>query len=84
LKWMRSRIGFPRIVLFLDRDGAGRKGARQALERLRQHNFDVSLFDWDRDMWGNAQGSEQSPDSMQDPADMSVEQIQCLRRQDFI
>lgn len=84
LKWMRSRIGFPRIVLFLDRDEAGRNGARQALERLRQHNFDVSLFDWDRDMSENAQGSEQSPDSIQDPADMSVEQIQCLRRQGFI
>jgi transposase/5S rRNA maturation endonuclease (ribonuclease M5) len=77
LAWIQSRIGFPRIVLFLDRDGAGRNGARQAFERLRQHNFEVSVFDWDR-------GPERIPEAIQDPADMSVEQLQRLRMQGVI
>jgi len=84
LAWIRSRIGFPRIVLFLDRDEAGRNGARQAFERLRQQNFEVSMLDWDQGMPGNAHGPELIPDSIRDPADMSVEQLQRLRRQGLI
>jgi transposase len=72
LGWMQSRLGFSRIVLFLDRDDAGRNGASQASDRLRQHNFEVSLFDWDRNL---------IPDFVKDPADMSVEQLQLLRVQ---
>jgi transposase len=75
LGWIRSRIGFSRIVLFLDRDEAGRKGTSQAFDRLRQHNFVVSLFDWDRNLPGLI------PDSVKDPADMSVEQLKLLRVQ---
>jgi len=72
LGWMRSRLGFSRIVLFLDRDDAGRKGACQAFDRLRQNNFEVSMFDWDRNL---------IPDFVKDPADMSVQQLQLLRVQ---
>jgi len=72
LGWIRSRIGFSRIVLFLDRDDAGQKGACRAFDLLRQHNFEVSLFDWDRNL---------IPDFVKDPADMSVQQLQLLRVQ---
>ncbi len=84
LEWIRPRIGFPRIVLFLDRDRAGREGARQAGERLRHHTFEVSDFDWDRNMLWNGQDPELIPDSVQDPADMSVEQLHSLRKQGII
>ena len=84
LEWMRSRTGFPRIVLFLDRDQAGRQGSRHADERLRCHNFEVSMFDWDRRMSWNGQGPELIPSPIQDPADMSVEQLQSLRKQGII
>jgi transposase/5S rRNA maturation endonuclease (ribonuclease M5) len=84
LEWMRSRTGFPRIVLFLDRDLPGREGAMQAGERLRCHNFEVSVFDWDRSMSWNGQGPEPIPSFIQDPADMSVEQLQSLRKQGII
>jgi DNA primase len=76
LGWIRSRIEFPRIVLFLDRDETGRKGAGQAFDSLRPHNFEVSVFDWDRNLPGIL-----TPDSVRDPADMSVEQLQLLRVQ---
>jgi transposase/5S rRNA maturation endonuclease (ribonuclease M5) len=76
LTWIQSRVGFSRVVLFLDRDEAGRRGSRQALERLRQNHFAVSVFDWDQDLSGNP-----IPDSVQDPADMTVQQLQLLRVQ---
>jgi hypothetical protein len=72
LAWIRSRIGFSRIVLFLHRDEAGRKGTRQAFDQLCQHNFEVSVFDWEGKL---------IPDTNKDPADMSVEQLQRLRVQ---
>jgi 5S rRNA maturation endonuclease (ribonuclease M5) len=84
LAWIRSRIGFPRIVLFLDRDNAGRNGARQACERLQQHNFEVSVFDWDRTTPGSLPDVEPIPDAIKDPADMSVEHLHRLRGQGLI
>lgn len=84
LTWIRSRIGFARIVLFLDRDNAGRNGARQAFEQLRQHNFEVSVFDWDRTAPGSVSGAEPIPDSIKDPADMPVDYLQRLRGQGLI
>jgi DNA primase len=74
LRWIRSRIGFPRIVLFLDRDEAGRKGTCRAVELLGQ-SFEVSVFDWVRTL---------IPYSVKDPADMSLEQLQFLRMQGCI
>jgi len=84
LTWIQSRIGFARIVLFLDRDNAGQNGARQALERLRQHNFEVNVFDWDGNTPANVPGTGPIPDSIKDPADMSVEHLQRLRGQGLI
>ena len=84
LAWIRSRIRFTRIVLFLDRDNAGRNGARQAFERLQQHNLEVSVFDWDGNTPASVHGAEPIPDSIKDPADMSVERLQRLRGQGLI
>jgi len=70
LGWIRSRIGFSRIVLFLDRDEAGQQGTCRAFELLGRHGFNVSVFDWNL-----------IPDPVKDPADMSVEQLQQLHRQ---
>jgi 5S rRNA maturation endonuclease (ribonuclease M5) len=84
LTWILSRTRFSRVVLFLDRDQAGRDGAQQVGDQLRCHNFEVSVFDWDRNMSWNDQAPELIPDSIQDPADMSVEQLQSLREQGII
>jgi DNA primase len=72
LTWIHSRIRFPRVVLFLDRDRAGRDGAQQALERLRGRGFEISIFDWDR-------GLDPIPDAIKDPADMPAERLRRLR-----
>jgi DNA primase len=70
LAWIRSRAGFPRIVLFLDRDEAGRKGAGHALDQLQKHSFEVKLFDW-----------APIPAAAKDPADLSAQQLQQLHVQ---
>jgi transposase/5S rRNA maturation endonuclease (ribonuclease M5) len=84
LEWIRCRLRFPHILLFLDRDSAGRDGTRQARQRLRQHNLAVSVFDWDQKVSRNGQVADLIPDSIQDPADMSVEQLRCLRKTGII
>jgi DNA primase len=84
LVWIRTRVRFPHILLFLDRDQAGRDGIGQARERLRHHNLTVSVFDWDQKVSWNGQVAELIPESIQDPADMSVEQLRRLRRQGII
>jgi transposase/5S rRNA maturation endonuclease (ribonuclease M5) len=75
LMWLRTLVRFPRILLFLDRDQAGRSGCRQAQERLHHHDLDVEVFDWDHLLPGD------NKTTGQDPADMSVAQLQALRRQ---
>jgi hypothetical protein len=71
-------------VLFLDRDQAGRNGARQIRERLRGHHFEVNVFEWDRNISWNGKHLEPIPDAIQDPADMPVEQLQHLRGEGII
>ena len=84
LAWIRTLLGFPHILLFLDRDQAGREAMGQARERLRHHNLEVSVFDWDQTLSRNGQRAELIPDSIQDPADMPVEQLRRLRRKGII
>ena len=84
LVWIHARVQFPRILLFLDRDPAGQRGVRQVRERLSRHGLSVTAFDWDQLATWNGQGAEPIPESIQDPADMSVEQLQTLRRQGIL
>jgi transposase/5S rRNA maturation endonuclease (ribonuclease M5) len=84
LLWIHSRVQFPRILLFLDRDLAGQRGVRQVRERLSRHAFSVAVFDWDQLVSCNGQGALPIPESIKDPADMSVDQLRTLRRQGIL
>jgi transposase/5S rRNA maturation endonuclease (ribonuclease M5) len=84
LTWIRSHVRFPHILLFLDRDQAGRHGARQVLEQLHRHEAKVTVFDWDQSLICDPQHVGPIPAAIQDPADMSAEQLRCLRRQGII
>jgi hypothetical protein len=44
----------------------------------------VTVFDWDQKVSGNGQTAKLIPESIQDPADMSVDQLRALRRQGII
>jgi DNA primase len=84
LSWIRSRLGLSYILLFLDRDQAGQEAAGKVQERLGHHNLAVTVFDWDQKVSGNGQTAKLIPESIQDPADMSVDQLRALRRQGII
>jgi DNA primase len=83
LLWIHARVQFPRILLFLDRDPAGRRGAHQVRERLSNHTVPVAVFDWDQWVFWNGQ-TLPIPESIKDPADMSADQLRTLRRQGII
>ena len=75
LKCIRSRMAIPKVTVFLDRDEAGIAGSERALSRLRSNGFSVDVFDWN-------QSFEQSgPASVKDPGDMSVHQLERLRKE---
>jgi len=80
LGWISEKVEAPRIVLFLDRDQAGKKGSQQIRERLSARGFSVLVFDWDQLAPCNAPEAG----SIRDPADMPVEQIRALRRQGIL
>jgi DNA primase len=84
LTWIRTHVGFSHMLLFLDRDRAGRQAMQQAKERLRHLNLQVRVFDWDQKLSRNGQRAELIPESIQDPADMPVEQLRWLRSQRII
>jgi len=84
LTWLHSRVGFSHILLFLDRDQAGRNAASKIREQLVPHNLAVTVFDWDQKVSWNDQSEELIAESIQDPADMSVDQLGHLRRQGII
>lgn len=81
LAWIRSRVPFPYVRLLLDRDKAGQEAAGKIQERLRNHNLAVTVFDWNQEVPLNSQATQRIPESIQDPADMSVDQLRALRRQ---
>jgi len=84
LIWIRSRVLFPHILLFLDRDQAGQKGTNKIRETLRRHELDVTVFDWNQSVVWENQPAGPIPVSIQDPADMSADQLRCLRGQGII
>jgi len=81
LLWIHERVQFPRVVLFLDRDSAGRSAASRVREQLSRHGLSVSVFDWDQRVSFNGREPQYITESIKDPADMAVEQLQALRSQ---
>jgi DNA primase len=84
LAWIRSLVRFPHILLFMDRDRAGKDAGIKVKDKLLHHNIPVTVFDWEQKVSCNGQPPQIIPDSIQDPADMSVEQLSSLREQKII
>jgi len=70
LLWMQTRVRFPNIQIFLDRDPAGQRGVLQVQRQLASRGLSVTVFDW-----------SPVPESVKDPADMSADYLRTLRRQ---
>ncbi len=84
LSWIRNRVQFPRILLFLDRDRAGQQAAGKIRQKIEHHRLPVEVFDWHQKVSLNGQSAVPIPASIQDPADMTVSQLHTLRRQKIV
>ena len=84
LKFIASHMAIGEITLFLDRDEAGRKGAKKALSLLEQNGFTVKVFDWDQKFERPGCPPVGINPLIKDPADMSGAQIKYLRKNGII
>jgi transposase/5S rRNA maturation endonuclease (ribonuclease M5) len=84
LSWIQNRVQFTHILLFLDRDSVGQQAADKIQKQLENHNFAVTVFDWNQNVSFIGQSPKPIQSSIQDPADMTVSQLQALRRQRII
>jgi transposase/5S rRNA maturation endonuclease (ribonuclease M5) len=84
LLWIRNRLQLPYILLFLDRDKAGQQAAGKIQQQLGRHKLAVTVFDWNQKISVNGQSAERILQSIQDPADMTIDQLRALRRQGII
>jgi hypothetical protein len=72
------------ITLFLDRDEAGQKGTRRAVELLKQHGFSLKTFDWNRKFERPGGPKAGINPLFKDPADLSASQLGYLRKHNII
>jgi len=84
LSFLRDRLKFPKIQLFLDRDKAGQQALHKIKQQLDRHKHAVTVFDWHQKVSFNGQSPEPIPKVIKDPADMTADQLRILRRQGSI
>jgi DNA primase len=84
LLWIHNRLQLPRILLWLDRDRTGQQAAGKIHQQLEHHKLSVSVFDWHQKLSFNGQSPEPMPASIQDPANMTVDELRALRSQGII
>jgi len=84
LLWIHNRLQLPYILLFLDRDRAGQQAADKIQQQLGRHKLAVTVFDWNQKVSVNGQSAQRIAQSIQDPADMAVDQLRALRSQGII
>ncbi len=78
LKFISGYIIIPKVTVFLDRDEAGIAGAKKTVSLLRGSGFVVDIFDWEQTFGSR---SLKIPDRIRDAGDMTVRQLQWLRKQ---
>ncbi|MEA2039065.1 MAG: IS21 family transposase [Thermodesulfobacteriota bacterium] len=81
VKFISSHIPIPKVTVFLDRDEAGIAGTEKAIALLRTNGFSAEAFDWNQTFERSGADLVKIPVTIRDPGDMSVKQLQWLRRQ---
>jgi DNA primase len=81
IKFISSRVPIPKITVFLDRDEAGITGAEKAVALLRSNGFSVEAFDWNQTFEPSGFSLDKIPTTVMDAGDMSLRQLQWLRKQ---
>lgn len=79
LDLIRRHYGDLTFLIWFDRDEAGRRAQAGASEMLRNHGFTTAGFDWNRTFLDVVGYAHPIPPAINDPCDMTVEQLQWLR-----
>lgn len=80
LKAMADAQGAQKVRIVFDRDEAGQRGAEKAEHALRHVGLNAEIFDWEAPVGRSHQGDVHLPETVQDLADFSTEQLQWLRQ----
>lgn len=80
LKFLASRMHIPSVTVFLDRDFAGENGAVRATALLNENGIPAKRFDWNQ----ATITCPSIPIGANDPADLSPETLNQLRKQEII
>lgn len=72
------------FLVWYDRDPAGREGQERALALLRGNGIIATGFDWGRTFASSKRRSITFPETIKDPCDCSVAQLQWLREKGLI
>lgn len=75
-----THLSVPRILLFFDRDRAGREAAVRATVLLESLGLTVMSFNWEQTIQTKGRGGISIPETIRDPCDMTVEQIRWMLR----
>jgi len=81
VKFISSHVPIPKVTVFLDRDEAGIAGTEKAVALLQSNGFSAKSFDWNQVFKQSGADLVEIPTAIRDPGDMSVRQLQWLRRQ---
>lgn len=80
IKLAMDRLGIKEVVLWYDKDKAGKDGAAKAIELLQQHGIAASVVWGKRDSrLSQATDAPKLPPLSKDPCDLSVDELQALR-----
>lgn len=81
LHLLKEVLGAQEILVWFDRDKAGSMAQRALIEALQADRLQARGFDWGQRFQSDVRGAVGIPDDIQDPCDLSAQQIQWLRHE---
>jgi hypothetical protein len=79
-----TRLSASRVIIFYDRDKAGRRASGDALKLFSAHGTHASAFDWEQNFASSGQTPKSIPETIQDPCDFTVTQLRWLRERGIV
>lgn len=81
LHLLKEITGAKEILVWFDRDKPGTNAQAQAIAALEADGLTAKGFDWNQTFQSDARANVRIPDTVQDPGDLTAEQIQWLIRE---
>jgi len=81
LHLLKEVLGAKEILVWFDRDKAGSEMQRALVDALNADQLPARSFDWGQKFRSDVRGEVPIPEGIQDPCDLSVQQIQWLKQE---